>query len=85
MSQLQVKTMLVCFFDQKGIVHYEFIAKGQMVNQQCYMEVLTRLRESVRKKRPRLWPDKWILHHDDAPAHDGLRVHYKNGPSTLFT
>jgi hypothetical protein len=35
--------MLVCFFDQKGIVHYEFIAQGQMVNQQCYLEMLTRL------------------------------------------
>ena len=30
MSRSQVKTMLVCFFD-----HYEFIAQGQMVNQQC--------------------------------------------------
>jgi len=45
-----------------------------MVNQQCYLEVLTRLQESVQKKRPRLWPDKWILHHDSALAHDALRV-----------
>jgi hypothetical protein len=28
----------------------------------CYLEVLTRL--SVRRKRPKLWPDKWILHHN---------------------
>jgi len=74
MSRSQVKIMLVCFFDHKGIVHYGFIAKGQMVNQQCYLEVLKRLRESVRRKRPGLWPDKWILHHDNAPAHDALRV-----------
>ena len=26
------------------------------------------------RKRPGLWPDKWILHHDNAPAHDALRV-----------
>jgi len=45
MSRSQVKTMLVCFFDNKGIVHYEFFAQGQTVNQQCYLEVLTRLRE----------------------------------------
>jgi len=31
------------FLHHKGIVHYEFIAQGQMVNQQCYLEVLTRL------------------------------------------
>jgi len=34
--------MLVCFFYHKGIVHYELIAQGQTVNQQCYLEVLTR-------------------------------------------
>jgi histone-lysine N-methyltransferase SETMAR len=64
----------MCFFDHNGIVHYEFIAKGQMVNQLCYLEVLTRLRETVQRKRPGLWPDKWILHHDIAPAHDALGV-----------
>jgi len=49
-SWSQVKTMLVCFFNHKGIVHYEVTAQGQMVNQQRYLEVLTRLRESVRRK-----------------------------------
>ena len=73
-SRSQVKNMLVCFFDHKGIVHYEFIAKGQTVNQHCYLEVLTRLRESFRRKRPGLWPDNWILHHDNVLAHDALRV-----------
>jgi len=73
-SRSQVKTMLVCFFDHKGIVHYEITAQGQTVNHQCYLEVLTRLRESVWRKRPGLWPDKWILHHDNALAHDALRV-----------
>ena len=51
MSWSQVKTMLVCFFDPKGIVHHEFIVQGQTINQQCYLEVMTRLRESVRRKR----------------------------------
>jgi len=60
-------------FDHKGIVQYEFISQGQTVNQQCYLEVLTRLRETVRRKRPWLWPDKRILQHDNAPAHDALR------------
>ena len=58
MSQSEVKTKLVCFFDYKAIVQYEFIAQGQTVNQQCYLEVLTRLWESVRRKRPGLWPDQ---------------------------
>jgi len=74
MSWSQVKTMLVCFFDHKVIVSYEFIAQGQTVNQQCYLEMVTRLRESVRRKRLGLWPDMWILHYDSALAHDALRV-----------
>jgi histone-lysine N-methyltransferase SETMAR len=75
MSRSQVKNMLVCFFDHKEIVQYEFIAQGRTVNLQCYLEVLTRLHESVRRKRPGLRRDKWILHHNSAPAHEALRVH----------
>jgi hypothetical protein len=49
--------------------------------------------ESVRKKRPEPWSDRWILHHDNDPAHDavknsrvpGQEIHYKNEPSILFT
>jgi hypothetical protein len=50
----QFKTMLGCFFNHKGIVHYEFIAQGQTLNEECYLEVQTRLQESVQKKRPGL-------------------------------
>jgi hypothetical protein len=44
------------------------------VNQHCYLEILERLREAVRRRRPELWPDACILHHDDALAHDALAV-----------
>jgi len=34
------------------------------------VEVLRRLRESVRRKRPEKWQDgDWILYHDNATAH----------------
>jgi len=56
------------------MVHYEFIAQGQTVNQQCYLELLTKLRECVRTKRLGLWPDMWILHHDNAAAHEALTL-----------
>ena len=37
------------------------------------MEVLKRLREQVRRKRPELFANNsWILHHDNAPAHTAL-------------
>jgi transposase len=35
---------------------------------------IARLSEAVRRRRPELWPDAWILHHDNAFAHDVLAV-----------
>jgi len=32
------------FFDWKGIVHHEFVHRGQMVNKQLYQEVSAHLR-----------------------------------------
>jgi len=67
--------MLLTFFDIRGIVHYEFVPTGQTVNQVYYLEVLGRLREKVRRKRPELFAsNSWILHHDNAPAHMALSV-----------
>jgi hypothetical protein len=48
--------MLITFMDIKHIIHYEFISQGQTVNQAYYMEMLKRLHEAVRRKRPELWP-----------------------------
>ena len=46
-----------------------------MVNKQFYQEVLARLRDDVRRKRPELWENQtWVLHHDNAPAHASLLV-----------
>jgi len=33
-----------------------------------------KLRERVRRKRPELWRNGWILHQDNAPAHNALTV-----------
>ena len=75
MSRSKIKVMLVVFFDWKGIVHHEFVPRGQMVNKQLYQEFLARLRDAVRRKRPELWENQtWILHHDNAPAHASLLI-----------
>ena len=59
----------------RGIVHYEFVATGQTVNQIYCLEVLKRLREKVRRERPEPFANNsWILHHDNAPAHTALSV-----------
>jgi len=74
-SKSRVKIMLLTFFDIRGIVHYEFVPTGQTVNQVYYLEVLGRLREKVRRKRPEIFANNsWILHHDNALAHTALSV-----------
>ena len=40
-----IKSMLICFFDQKGTVHRELVPPGQTVNAAFYVEILKRLRE----------------------------------------
>ncbi|GFU44955.1 mariner Mos1 transposase [Trichonephila clavipes] len=66
----KIKVMLIVFFDADGIVHHEYAPKGQKVNKEFYLDVMRRLREAVRRKRPVLWVSShWILHHDGAPAH----------------
>jgi hypothetical protein len=54
--------------------HFDFLEQGQTVNQHRYLEILARLHEDVRWRRPELWPYAWILYHDNALAHDALAV-----------
>jgi len=73
--QIKSQNNVADFFYIRGIVHYEFAPTGQTVNQVYYLEVLERLREKVRWKRPEHFVNNsWILHHDNAPAHTALSV-----------
>lgn len=75
MSRSRVKVMLIVFFDNKGLVHHEFVPQGQTVNQHFYKEVLSRLIARIRRSRRDLWENnRWILHHDNAPAHNALSI-----------
>jgi len=68
--QSKKKVMLLAFFDSEGIVHHEYTPDRQTINKTFYMDVLRRLRGSVRRKQPEKWRDgNWILHHNNAPAH----------------
>ncbi|KAL4098417.1 hypothetical protein QTP88_023036 [Uroleucon formosanum] len=75
MSKSKLKAMLIVFFDIKGVIMTKWVPQGQTVNQHYYLQVLTTLRERVRRKRPELWEnDSWFLHQDNAPAHSALSV-----------
>ena len=67
--------MLTVSFDFHGVVHQEFLPQGRTVNKEYYLEVMRRLREAIRKKRPESWKNNsWLSHHDNAPAHSSLLV-----------
>ena len=53
----------------------DWVPEGQTINQVYYKEVLTNLRERVRRRRPEMWKNgAWVLHQDNAPAHNALSV-----------
>ena len=70
LQKWKVKTMLVCFYDSKGISHYEFVPQGQTVTGRFYLSVL----EHVWKRIRSVWPEysspgSWFLLHDNVPVH----------------
>lgn len=73
MSKSRIKSMLIVFFDSKGVVHKEFLPPGQTINAAFYLEVLKRLRNRVARVRPEI-ANNWILHHDNAPSHGSMLV-----------
>jgi hypothetical protein len=55
--------MLSAFFDIDGLVHHEYVSKGQAVDKKFYKTVLQCLRDAVRRHCPEKWRSgNWILH-----------------------
>ena len=73
MSKSRVKSMLIIFFDSKGIVHMEFVPPGQTVNQTFYLQVLERLRNRVVRVGREI-ANTWFLQHDNASSHTSFAV-----------
>ena len=70
-----MKGMPIVFFDIHGILDRKFIPQGQTVNTAFYCDVLRRIREDNRRKRPDLWRNgNCVLQHDNAPAHTVLQT-----------
>ena len=71
----KVKTMLVCFYDDKGIIHHEFVPEGQNVTGSFYLSVLEHLWKRIRRVRPEdSAPGSWFLLHDNPPVHRAVAV-----------
>ena len=67
-SKSKVNVMLITFFD----VRRRVLATGPDNQSASLQRILRLLLRSVREKRRELWQAKsWLLHHDNAPAHNG--------------
>jgi hypothetical protein len=67
--------MPIAFFDKQGVIHNEFMPKGQIVNSAFYVEVFGRLLKRISRVRPQFRAEgSLFLLHDNAPSHSSLIV-----------
>ncbi|UYV66151.1 ADCY5, partial [Cordylochernes scorpioides] len=79
MSKSRIKTMIIVFFDIRGIVHCEFVPQGQTVNSAFYLEVLRRLKRRIARVRTDI-KDTVKLHHDNGHQSHSLHHYQLPGP-----
>lgn len=68
------KTMVLAFFDNKGLVYTNTVPRGQTVNGSYIVKALTQFMRRLRQKRPDLVEGEWFLHWDNAPVHTAAVV-----------
>ena len=67
LQKSKVKKMLLCFYENKGVIHHEIVPEGQTVTGSFYMSVLERLWKRIRRVQPEYSaPGSWFLLHDNA-------------------
>ena len=71
----KVKTVLVYFYNSKGIIHHAFVPEGQTVTGSFHLSVLERLWKRIRRVRPEYSaPGSWFHLHDNSPVHRAVPV-----------
>ena len=60
------------FWDAEGIFFIDYLEKGKTITGEYYSNLLVRLDEKIREKRPGLQKKKIIFHQDNAPAHKSV-------------
>jgi len=61
--------MASVFWDAEGILFIAYLEEGKTITGEYYSNLLTRLDEKIREKRPGLQKKKIIFRQDNAPAH----------------
>jgi hypothetical protein len=61
--------MASVFWDAERILFIDYLEKGKTITGEYYSNLLTRLDEKIREKRPSLQKKNIIFYQDNAPAH----------------
>ena len=69
------KLLMIPFFDSTGMIYIQWVAIGQTVNKEYYVEVLREFRKRFHWMRPALFKSGlWHFHQDNAPVHNSILV-----------
>ena len=63
------KLLVTVFWDMHGVIAIDFLPRGQTMNSENYIRVLTYLKARIKRVRPNLATDEVLFHHDNAPCH----------------
>ena len=64
--------MVSVFWDAEGMSFIDYLEKGKTITGEYYSNLLTRLDENIREKRPGLQKKKFIFHQNSAPSHKSV-------------
>ena len=74
-EQIHAQTFDDPFFDSTGMIYMHWVATGQTVNKEYYVEVLREFRKRFLGKRPALFKSgQWHFYQDNAPVHNSVLV-----------
>jgi histone-lysine N-methyltransferase SETMAR len=66
------RVMASVFWDAESTLFIDYLEKGKTITEEYYSNLLTRLDEKIREKRPGLQKKNIIFHQDNAPAHESV-------------
>lgn len=68
------KVMATVFWDYKGVLLIDYLAKGKTINSDYYCNLLDKLDPIIGDKRPGLQKKKIIFHQDNARVHTSFKT-----------
>ena len=71
------KVLAAIFWDQDGILHIDYLPKGQTINAEYYLSLLVQMKDISKEKRHGNFTKMVLFLHDNAPAHQALATQKK--------